>query len=433
MLKSDELKQLRSAKVDQITSISNAAKTEKRGFTQEERSQIEALKTEIENIDSDIETNLFLEAEEKRKAEELAAKRALDKRKKSPEGKAVKRFSWTKAINAAVEGRSQDGVEKEMFEEATREARESGISLSGAVRVPAFFKRDMTAGTTTEGGHTIQTEVGDVIPFLHPQMQVEALGATMLTGLTGNLDLPRNDGAPSAAWEGENDANAETNATFDKISLTPNRLGAFIDVSKQLLLQSTISIDAFIQRELETAIAKAVDIAAINGSGSGNQPTGILNTSGIGDVAGGTNGAVPTFDNLVDLESEVAIDNADMGALAYLTTPGIRGALKKAKIDAGSGVFVWGQNDGGLNGYNAVVSTQVPSTLTKGSSSGVCHAVIFGNWNELIIAQWGGYDLVIDPYTKAANGLVVMVANSWWDIALRHAESFAAMKDALIS
>lgn len=429
MFKSDELKQQKEGKVQEMRTLSETATTEKRGFTEEERTKIEALKREIENLNTDIETALFLEKEEKRKADALAAQRAKDKGGKDPEKEIVEKFSFVRAIKLAAEGRSLDGAEKEMYDEATKEARESGISLSGTVRVPSFFKRDHTVGTNTEGGHTVETSVGELIPFLHPKMQVQGLGATMLTGLTGNLDLPRNDGAPSATWEGENDANAETNATFDKISLSPNRLGAFTDISKQLLIQSSVSIENFIRRELETAIAKAVDVAAINGSGASNQPTGILNTSGIGDVAGGTNGLAPTFDHLVDLESEVAIDNADMGALAYLTTPGIRGKLKKTKIDTGSGIFVWGQNEGGLNGYGAVVSTQVPSTLTKGSSTD-CHAIIFGNWNELILAQWGGYDLVVDPYTRSKEALVVLVANSWWDIAVRHAESFAAMKDA---
>ncbi len=430
MKRSDELKQQRTGKLDEIQGIIDAAKAdENRSLTDDERTKIDTLKKEARNLLTDIDTQELLEKDQEERAKAESNKRKSEN-KETEEKKVAKRFSFLRAIKLANEGKQLDGVEAEMYQEATSEARESGITLSGQVRVPAFMqKRDMTAGTTTEGGHTIQTDVGDLIPFLHPKLQVEALGATKLTGLVGNLDLPRNDGAPNATWEGENDANAETNATLDKISLSPNRLGAFTDISKQLMFQSSISVEAFIRRELEMAIAKAVDIAAINGSGASNQPTGILNTSGIGDVAGGTNGLAPTFDHLVDLESEVAVDNADMGRLAYLTTPGIRGKLKKTKIDTGSGIFVWGQDATSLNGYNAVVSTQVPSTLTKGSSTD-CHAIIYGNWEELILAQWAGIDIVIDPYTRSKESLIVIVANSWWDVAIRHAESFAAMKDA---
>ena len=152
-------------------------------------------------------------------------------------------------------------------------------------------------------GFTVQTEVGDLIPFLDPRLQTEALGATVLRNLSGNIDFPRNDAAAAATWEGETDANAETSPTFDRIQLTPNRLGAFTDISKQVLVQSSIDMENFIRRRLEVAIRNAVDLAAINGSGASNQPTGILNTSGIGDVAGGTNGAVPTFANIIALEN----------------------------------------------------------------------------------------------------------------------------------
>ena len=214
--------------------------------------------------------------------------------------------------------------------------------------------------------------------------------------------------------------------------MTPNRLGAKTHISKQLLAQSSISVEQFVRNDLDTAVRIAVDYAAINGSGSGNVPEGILNVTGIGNVAGGTNGLLPTFDHIIDLETAVSVDNADIGALAYLTTPGIKGALKKAKTDSGSGLFVWGQDAQTLNGYRAAVSTQVPSDLVKGSSSDA-HAIIFGNWNDLILASWGGFDIVVDPYTLATQATVRVIVNSWWDMAVRHPESFAAMKDALIS
>ena len=432
MKRSDELKQQRSDKLDEIQAILDAAKAEEnRSLTDDERTKIEAFKTEARNLSNDIDTQKLLEQEQEERAKSESNKREKQP-KKSPEEKASEQFSFIRAIKRTMSGKPLDGIEAEMFQEAHNEARQSGLSLSGNIAVPGFMiKRDLTAGTNTQGGHTIQTDVGDLIPILEPKLQVEALGATMLTGLVGNLDLPRGNADASATWEGENDANAETSPTFDKISLSPNRLGAFTDISKQLMVQSSIQVENYVRRRLEFAIAKAVDLAAINGSGTAPEPEGILNVTGIGDVAGGTNGLAPTFDHLVDLESEIAVDNADMGRLAYLTTPGIRGKLKKTKIDTGSGLFVWGQDASSLNGYNAVVSTQVPSTLTKGSSTD-CHAIIFGNWEELIIAQWAGLDLVVDPYTGAKSALVTLVANSWWDVAVRHAESFAAMKDARI-
>ena len=292
-------------------------------------------------------------------------------------------------------------------------------------------KRDMTAGTTTAGGFTIQTDIGALIPFLDPRLVTASLGATYLTGLTSNIDFPRNNAAASAAWEGENDANAETSPTFDRIQMSPNRLGAFTDISKQLMVQSSIDVENMIRTRLSVAIANAVDTAAINGAGSGNVPEGILNVTGIGDVAGGTNGANPTFANIVELETDVSTANADFGRLGYLTTPGVKGYLKTKEKASNTAQFVW-EAGNELNGYNALVSTLVPSDLTKGSGTNL-HAIIFGNWQELIIGQWAGIDLVVDPYSSAKNALVTLVVNSWWDVAVRHAASFSAMKDASIA
>ena len=198
-------------------------------------------------------------------------------------------------------------------------------------------------------------------------------------------------------------------------------------MSKQLLAQSNIDVSAFVASDLGMATAIAIDAAAINGSGSSNQPEGILNVTGIGDVAGGTNGLLPTWANIIGLESEIASANADVSKLAYLTTPGMRGALKGVAKDAGSGMFIW---DGAeMNGYGAHVSTQTPSGLTKGSNTD-CHAIIFGNWAELLIGYWGAIDLVVDPYTAAGTSQVKIYINEFVDVAVRHAASFAAMLDA---
>jgi HK97 family phage major capsid protein len=441
MKRSDEIRQLLAEKRNNMRTLADTAKG--RAMTAEERASFTTAKDEISGLNDELESALTLEAEEMQ-----AAQREAEQRGKAPstggqqreEDKIKKQYSLLRAINLATQGKSLDGLEKEMQQEAEREARASGLNTSGQIQIPAMLsrsfnpeRRDMTAGTTTAGGFTVQTDLGDLIPILEPQLMVESMGATMLRGLTGNLDIPRNDADAAAVWEGENDANAETSPTFDRIQLSPNRLGAFTDISKQVMVQSSIDMENFIRRRLNFAIAKALDYAALNGSGSGNQPLGILGTSGIGSVVGGTNGATPDWADIVDLESALTTDNADLGRLGYLTTPGVRGYLKKTLLDAGSGQFIWPQNATEINGYNVGTSTQVPSDLTKGSATAICHAIIFGNWEDLIIAQWGGLDIVVDPYSGSKNALVTLVVNSWWDTAVRHPESFAAMKDALIS
>ncbi len=433
MKKSIELRQEKQGLVDQLETL-----TQKDTLSKEEEARADQLIDDISALNSSIERAEKTEALLQEKATQVAKQRANNDQRRnvekdSPETKAAKNFSLLRAINLTSRGKELDGLEREMHEEAQREMREAGVTPEGNLHVPSMvFSRDMTAGTDTAGGHSVQTDLGQLIPILEPKLQTESLGASVLRGLRGDLKFPRNDADASATWEGENDANAETSPTLDQITLSPNRVGAFTDISKQLIVQSSMDVENFIRQRLNFAVRKAVDSAAINGAGSGSVPEGILNVTGIGDVVGGTDGAVPTWPNIVSLETEIAVDNADMGNLAYLTTPGVRGLLKSTVLDAGSGQFIWGQGSTELNGYRAEVSTQVPSTLTKGTSND-CHAIIFGNWAELLIGQWAGIDLVVDPYTSSKNALVTLVINSWWDVAVRHAESFAAMKDAKLS
>ena len=441
MKRSDVLKQERASKVEKLRGI--ATEAGQSGLTDEQRAQADTLKQEIENMDADIQTALFLEAEELERAKE-AAKRTPEP-KKTPEEKASEQYSFIRAIRMAASGKQLDGIEAEMSQEAEKEFKASGITPTGNLWIPSMLtkrgreRRDLTAETTTAGGFTVQTSVGDLIPFLDPRLAVIEAGATLLTGLTGNIDFPRNDAAATAVWEGENDANAETSPTFDRIQLSPNRLGAFTDISKQLMVQSTIDVENFVRNRLNFAINKALDYALINGDGSTQLITGILNTSGIGSVAIGTDGGPVSWANIVKLEMEVVTDDADFGRLAYLTTPGVRGFLKTTEKATGTAQFVWMDGPAPaaqdrmrvdmMNGYRAFVSTQVPSNLTKGGGSSL-HAILFGNWEELIIGQWAGLDVVVDPYTSSKNALVTIVVNSWWDAALRHAASFAAIVDA---
>ena len=324
-----------------------------------------------------------------------------------------------------------DGLEAEMHQEAQREVRHFGGELggvgipSGLIAMPGLQQRaSLTAETSTTGAETVQTTVQDLIPFLRPRLAVAGMGATVLTGLTGNLSFPRNDAISSATWEGEVDANAESEPTFDNFTMSPERLGLYALLSKQLIVQSEIpSVEAMLRRDIEFAVAKGLDLAAINGSGSANQPTGILNTSNVNDITIGTNGGVLTRNLLVQFETEIATDNADVMSMGWLTTPGVRGYLKSTKVDPGSGIFLMGDSSMDLLGYRMAVSTQVPSNLTKGSGTGL-HAMIFGNWQELIIGQWGGIDLVIDPYTASKTAQVTLVINGWYDIGVKHPASF---------
>jgi HK97 family phage major capsid protein len=191
-----------------------------------------------------------------------------------------------------------------------------------------------------------------------------------------------------------------------------------------------------VRQDFAIALGLAIDLAAIHGSGSSNQPTGIVATSGIGSVAGGDNGLAPTWAHIVELWSDVATANADFGATGFLTNAKVAGKLMTTEKASGTAQFVcpgFPDADGmtSFGGARAGISNQVASNLTKGTSSGVASAILFGNFSDLIIGEWGTLDLMVDPYSGSTSGTVRVVALQDVDVAVRHPESFAAMLDAL--
>lgn len=344
-------------------------------------------------------------------------------------------FSFMRAINALANPGDRKAQAEAAFERECSDAfaGKNGRSAQGFFVPVEVQRRDLevTTANSSTGGKLVATDLVSFIDALRNKMVVTSLGAQMLSGLVGQIAIPRQTAGATAYWVAESGAPTESQQTIDQVTMNPKTVGAFTDISRKLMLQSSIDVEAFVRNDLATVLALAIDLAAINGSGSNNQPTGILATSGIGSVAGGTNGGAPTLANMIDLETAVSVANADVGSLAYLTNAKVRGKLKQTFKNATYGdVPVWG--DGNMvNGYNAAVSNQVPSNLTKGTASGVCSAVLFGNFADLIIGQWGALDLMVDPYSNSTSGTVRVVALQDVDVAVRHAESFAAMKDAL--
>ena len=337
-------------------------------------------------------------------------------------------FSIVRAVNALVTGNwNEAGFEREMSDGM---ASKLGKRAQGFYIPTDVLMRDLNVTTSTAGGHTVATDLlsGSFIDMLRNKMSVVGLGATMMNDLVGNIAIPRQTGGASSYWVAESGAVTESQAAFDQLTMSGKTVGSMSDISRKMLNQSSIDVESFVRNDLATSLALAIDLAAINGSGASNQPTGVLNTAGIGSVVGGTNGAAPDWSDIVDLESQLALDNADIGNLGFLTNAKVRGKLLQTEKASNTGQYVWGDNNT-LRGYNAAVSNQVPSNLTKGSTS-TCSAIIFGNWSDLIIGSWGGIDINVDTSTGSSSGTVRIVALQDVDIGIRHAESFAAMKDA---
>ena len=339
-------------------------------------------------------------------------------------------YSLAKGIKAMISG-NWDGAELE--KEASEEiAKRSGKNARG-IFVPSdanFYKRDLTQGTASAGGNTVATDLlaGSYVDALRARSLVRSAGATVLSGLVGDVAIPATNAVTTAYWVAENSAATEGAPTFRQITMNPKVCSAYVDVSRHLLHQSAVAIEAILRQDLINGLASAVDKGALQGSGSSNQPTGILNQSGIGSVAIGTNGGAGTYTSVVNTWKEVSTDNADLGALSWFTTPiQVSRFMTTAKVSSTDSQMI--MNDKvNLLGYKVNSTKNMPDDLTKGSSS-TCSALLFGNFNDLIIGEWGNLDVTVDPYSLSTLGATRIASFYDIDIAVRHAESFAAIQD----
>lgn len=440
VVSSVKLKEQRTELETELLGIINKAKEEKRDFSEDENTKRSSLVSQIDKLTGEIELR-----EKEEKIELRSVGMAINKENEKKELEEVKEYSLVRAINSFVTKGKLEGFEAEMDQEARNESRKLGFAVKGHIAIPSIMvanKRNLrmlyekrtalTVGSYdgTSGGAFVKDMKDDFISALYAKNVLIGLGAKFITGLVGNISIPKSAGA-STAWEGENDVNADGTPTITSLTASPKRLGAYGLISKTVLMQEgNYDVENLVRTDIINAINKAVQDAAIEGGGSG-EPTGILGTSGIGSVAGGDDGAYPLSEHIISLENEVATDDADIGQLGFLTNPKVRAKLKNTPLDAGSGVMVWDVRTANeLMGYKAGVTTSVPSDLTKGNGSSLS-AIIFGNFNDLMLLQWGGMDIVVDPYTQAKYNQIELVINSFWDVIVRRAVSFSAMKDAI--
>ena len=346
------------------------------------------------------------------------------------EPKEKRAYSMFRAINASASGNwSNAGLEREASDEIAKRLGKEPRGFFTPSDID-WGKRDLTIGSATAGGNLKGTDfmASDFVDALRPQLVLASLGAKMMNGLQGDVAIPALNAKTSTYWVAESASPTEGAPTVRQITMSPSTVGAYVDISRKLSKQSDPSAENLFRNDMVSQVASAIDSAGIQGSGSSNQPTGILNTSGIGSVAIGTNGGAPTWGSVVDNISQVAIDNALGGNLAFLTNPQVVGKLRQTAKGSGDSVMIMNEMNT-LMGYQVAQTSNVPSTLTKGSTSGSCSALIFGNFNDLIIGQWGGTDVLVDPYTGSSTGTIRVVVFADIDIAVRHAESFSSTQD----
>ena len=326
--------------------------------------------------------------------------------------KETRSFSFVKALNflsnqGDAQARRDAAFEIEVGKAAAKKYERSS---NGIVIPNEVLRRDLVVGTPTAGGDLVDDVLlaGSFIDLLRNRLAIAQAGVTMLTGLQGNISVPRQTSASTAYWVGENSSPTESQQAIDQVNMTPKTVGAFVDYSRRLLLQSSIDVEGMVRDDLARVIALEIDRAAIYGTGSSNQPLGLTNVSGIGsETLTGTG----TFTEFIAMETDVAAANADAGALRYIVNATTRGGLKGTKKDAGSGEFVFA--DGEINGYPAIVSNQLAN-----------NDALFGDFSMFVMGMWSGLDLTVDPYAGATAGTVRVIALQDVDFAVRQPSAF---------
>ena len=352
----------------------------------------------------------------------------------------LRQFSLLRAIQAVARGDWRNARLEQEASDAT--AKRLGKNPTGFF-LPYDWLRSEHSGmeqraiTTGTGASLIPTQKLGFIDVLRNRLMVRAAGAVVLDGLIGNVDLPRRTAGAALSWVAAGSAPAaEATQTFDAVQLRAKTGSAYIDIYRTMFSQTSLDIEMLVRDDLAAAVQLGIDYAALHGDGLNNAPTGISDTSGIGAVyAGGAanngtnaNGAFLIWADIVKLETEVAVDNADVGRLGYMTNAKVRGALKtSAKVANSDSRMIW-DDDGMINGYMPWVTNQVRGNITKGGSTDLS-GIFFGNWGDLVIGLWGVIDITADiPDNRTGTVRVAAIVET--DIALRRAQSFAACMDA---
>lgn len=385
------LQEQRAAKIAEMKAAVNNPET------------FDALEAEVRKLDKDIRRAATLAEFERQTEAETDQQFEAE----------VRDYSVAKAIRESVNG-GLTGREAEVSAELGKGREVRGVMIPTS----AIFgeQRAQTVSPATAGGHTVATNLGGLIDRLRPVLAVQGMGATVISGLVGNLDLPRLTSGPSAAWVAEDGAATESSSTFDKISLTPKTVAGEMYLSRRLVLQNSVALEDVLRRDLAFVLAQALDSAAIAGVGvtagppATHEPLGILER-----ITENATTETDLSDIAADLIAALEIDDVT-GTTGFLTSPTLMAKVRKIKDDNGrlipaAEIF---------HGERVVSSNNVP-----GQGSPAEEPLIFGAWSNLVIGYWSGVDILANPYSDASKGGLRLHAFLDADVAIRHDEAFA--------
>ena len=366
--------------------IINQGKHESRKLTTDEEREYNDLCKQIADIDNEIR--------------DLGNK--LNNKK---EVRKMEKFSLLKAIRAIANNQTLDERSQEVVNTGIEEMRKSRQSYSGQIILPVEERAAIVAGTAKNGQEVVAEDKLNILAPLRDKLVLSAAGANFMTGLVGNVSIPTYSGA-NVGWGAETAAASDGAGTFGEVELSPKRLTAYIDISKQFLIQDSASAEALIRKDIVDAISNKLESTILgNVAGSATQPAGLLNgvTADTTDV---------TFADILNMEKTLEKKNV-YGDIKFIVSPDAKYILRNTAVGGTKSDFKMIMSDGEIDG--------IPTLCTNAVAS---KGIILGNFNDLVIGQWGGIDLTVDPYTQAANGKIRLVVNAYFDAKAQRADSF---------
>jgi HK97 family phage major capsid protein len=365
----DKKEQLKIKAQNMLSSI----KQEQRKFTDDETNEYNTICKEIADTEKELR--------------DLQSK--LKNKESIKTEKSMENFSLIKAIRSVANNQPLDERAQEVINQGVSEMRKSGQSYAGQIVIPTEY-RAAQATVAGQGAEVVATDKTNILAPIYQNLVMAKAGAQFMTGLVGNVSVPTYSGA-TVGWKGEVDAAADGTGTFDEVELSPKRLTAFIDVSKQFLIQDSASAEALLRSDIVRAVSNKLEETILGDeAGSTTKPEGIFN---------GATAATLTYDGTVDMEEELDGVESNYNP-CYIVSPAVKATLRKAKTDAGSGQFVYEDNE--ING--------IPCYCTSAAKG-----IVLGDFSNYVIGQWGATDLVVDPYSQAANGKIRIVINAYFD------------------
>ena len=405
-MKVTDLREARALKVTEMRAMLAKAEQEKRSLSADETARFDALKGEVQTLEGDEQRAQFMADMERR-----AAGDPVDKFAKALE----QRVSVVDTLNAQIEGRSLEGAAAEYSREVELRTGKRGVF----VPLSAFESR---AQTTTTAAPIVPEDfrADQFVGPLRNSLVMRSLGARVLTGLRGDVVIPRHKTSMTAGWIAEGESLSESGMTFDTIGLKPRHVGALTELSRQLLQQSSPSIEQLVRDDLSAIMAEAFDTAMLNGDGV-KEPLGLLKTPGIQTNAM----TAPTWAGINAMLQQLALKNVTPNA--WLSSPQVATALRTT-LKAASAGSAYLMEGGQIAGIGAAITNQVPLNTTKGQ-------LILGDFSEMIVGVWDSVELLVNPYAEAPykRGGVLVRAIMTADAALRRPEAFVLANSVTVA